>query len=138
MRIIFCSDFNEHTTPLFSKAKILKLIDFIQMENCISVNKSVSSSLHPFFSQVYLFVNDHHNCNTRFPSNGLLNIPTNNTSIHGTKSFETSTITSWNSFWSPFTGVNLKETSVNQIEHFNKNHFFNLYDNSVKHNSNLN
>ena len=85
---MFFSDFNEHTTPLFSKAKILKFIDFIQMENCIFVNKSVSDSLHPLFSQVYLFVNDHHKYNTRFVSNGLLKIPTNNTSVYGTKSFE--------------------------------------------------
>ena len=93
MRIICFSDFNEHTTTLFSKVKILKFIDFIQMENCIFVNKSVSGSLRPLFSQVYLFANDHHNYNTRFASNGLLKFPTNNTSIYGTKSFETSTIT---------------------------------------------
>ena len=31
MRIIFFSYFNEHTTPLFSKAQNLKFIDFIQM-----------------------------------------------------------------------------------------------------------
>ena len=41
MIIIFLSDFNEHTTPLFLKATILKFIDFIQMENCICGNKSV-------------------------------------------------------------------------------------------------
>ena len=29
IRIIFFSDFNEHATPLFSKAKILKFSDFI-------------------------------------------------------------------------------------------------------------
>ena len=62
----FSSDFNEHSTPLFSNAKILKFIDFIQMENCIFVNKSISGSLHSLFSQVYLFRNDHHNYNTRF------------------------------------------------------------------------
>ena len=55
MRIIFFSDFNEHTTPLFSKAKILKFIDFIQMETSIFVNKSVSGSLHPLLSQLCLF-----------------------------------------------------------------------------------
>ena len=33
--LFFLSDFNEHTTPLFSKAKMLKFIDFIQIENCI-------------------------------------------------------------------------------------------------------
>ena len=92
MRIIFFSDFNEHSTPLFSKAKILKSIDFIQLVNCVFVNKSVSGSLQPLFSQVYLFANDHHNYNTRFASNGLLKSPNNNTSIHDTKSFETSTI----------------------------------------------
>ena len=55
MRIIFFSDFNEHTTPLFSKAKILKFIDFIQLENCIFVNKSVSGSLHLYFPKcIYL------------------------------------------------------------------------------------
>ena len=85
MGMIFFSDFNENTTPLFSKAKILKFIDFVQMENCISVNKSVSGFLHPLLSQVYLFLNDHHSYNTRFASNGLLKISTNNTSIYGTK-----------------------------------------------------
>ena len=130
MRIIFFSDFNEHTTPLFSKAKILKFIDFIQLENCIFVNKSVSGSLHPLFSQVYLFANDH-NYNTRFASNGLLKIPTNNTSIYGTNSCETSTISSWNFFQSHFACINLKETSVNQIKHLIKNYLFKLYDNSV-------
>ena len=55
----------------------------------------------------------------------------NNTSIYGTKSFETSTISSWNFFQSHFTGINLKETSVNQIKHLIKNYFLNLYDNSV-------
>ena len=53
MKIIFFSDFNEHTTPLLSKAEILKFINLIQMENCIFVNKSVSGSLHPLFFQVY-------------------------------------------------------------------------------------
>ena len=33
--LFFLSDFNEHTAPLFSKAKMLKFIDFIQIENCI-------------------------------------------------------------------------------------------------------
>ena len=56
--LFFFSDFNEHITPLFAKAKILKFIDFIQMKNCIFVNKSVSGSLHPLFSQVNLFAND--------------------------------------------------------------------------------
>ena len=76
MRTTLFSDFNEHTTSLFSKAKILKFIGFIQMKNCIFVNKSVLGSLH---SHVYLFANDNHNHNTRFASNGLLKIPTNNT-----------------------------------------------------------
>ena len=101
------------------------------MENCIFVNKSASGSLHPLFSQVYVFANDHHNYNTRFTSNGLLKIPTINTSIYGTKSFETSTITSWDFFQSYFTGINLKETSVNQVKHLIKNYFFNLYNNLV-------
>ena len=134
MKIIFFSDLNEHTTPLLSKAKILKFIDFIQMENCIFVNKSVSGFLHPLFSQVYLFANDHHNYNTRYASNGLLKIPTNNNWIYGTKSFETSTKISWNFFQFHFTGIKLKKTSVNQIKHLIKNYFFNFFDNSVTYN----
>ena len=76
------------------------------MGNCIFVNKSESGSLHPLFFQVYLFENDHHNYNTRFASNGLLKIPTNNAPIYDTRSFETSRITSWNFFQSHFTGIN--------------------------------
>ena len=99
MRIIFISDFNKHTTSLFSKVKILKCIDFIQMQNCTFVNKSGSGSLYSLFSQTYLFANDHHNYNTKFASNGLLKIPAN----------KTSAITSWNFFQSHFTGINLKK-----------------------------
>lgn len=33
--LFFLSDFNEHTAPLFSKAKMLKFIDFIQIEDRI-------------------------------------------------------------------------------------------------------
>ena len=101
------------------------------MGNCIFVNKSVSGSLHPLFSQVYLFAIDPHNYNTRFASNGLLKILTNDTSIYGTKSFETSTITSSFFFQSHFTVINLKETSLNQIKDLIKNYFFNLHDNLV-------
>ena len=68
----------EHTTPLISKAKNLKFINFIQMEKCIFVNKSASGSLHSLFSQVYLFANDNDHYNTRFASNDLLKISTNN------------------------------------------------------------
>ena len=39
--------------------------------------------------------------------------------------------TSWNFLQSHFTGINLKETSANQIKHLIKNYFFTLYDNSV-------
>ena len=93
------------------------------MENCIFVNKSVSGSLNPLFSQVHLFADDQHNHNNKFASNGLLISPTNNTSIYGTKSFATSTITSWNFFLSYFTDINLKET-FNQLKHLIKNYFF--------------
>ena len=87
MKIIFFSDLNEHTTPLLSKAKILKFIDFIQMENCIFVNKSVSDSLHPLFSQVYYLQMITTTTTLHLHQIGLLKIPTNGTSIYGTKSF---------------------------------------------------
>ena len=83
------------------------------MESCIFADKSVSGSLHSLFSQVYLFVNDHHKYNNRFASNDFLKISSNKTPIYGTKSFETSPLTSWNFFQSYFTGINLKETSAN-------------------------
>ena len=89
MRIIFFYVFNENITPLFSEANNLKFADFIQMEDCIFVNKSVSGFLYPLFSQVYLFANDRHNYNTRFASSSLLKISTNDTSIYGRKSSET-------------------------------------------------
>ena len=87
MRIILFFDFNEHTTTLFSKAKILKFTDFIQMENCIFVNKSVSDSLHPLFSQVYYLQMITTTTTLHLHQIGLLKIPTNSTSICGTKSF---------------------------------------------------
>ena len=55
MRIIFFFEFNEYTTSLFLKEKNLRF-DFIQMENCVFVNKSVSGAMPPLFSQVYLWM----------------------------------------------------------------------------------
>ena len=99
------------------------------MENCIFVNKSVSGSQHPLFSQVYLFANDYHNHDAILASNNFLKILTNNTSIYFKKSFETATITSWNFFQSHFTCTNLKGIYFNQIKHLIKNYLFNLYKN---------
>ena len=69
MRIIFFSDFNEHTTPPLSKAKILRFIGFIQMENCIFVKnlfqvlctlyqtnlKKLFVSYHPQCKKIYIY-----------------------------------------------------------------------------------
>ena len=69
IRIIFFSDFNEHTTPPLSKAKILRFIGFIQMENCIFVKnlfqvlctlyqtnlKKLFVSYHPQCKKIFIY-----------------------------------------------------------------------------------
>ena len=53
LRIICFAKFNDHTTQLFRKMKIIKFVDLVSVENCIFINKCFSCKSYSIFSHVY-------------------------------------------------------------------------------------
>ena len=101
-RIIYFSKFNNHTTQIFHKMKIIKFVALVSVENCIVRNKRFSSKSYSVFRHLCNLATGRHNHQTRFPMNGFLIRPNCNTAKFGTKVFWHSTIISWNSFQALF------------------------------------
>ena len=70
--IICFAKFNDHTTHLFHKMKIIKFVDLVSVENCIFINKCFSCKSYSVFSHLYNLATGRHNQQTRFAMNGLL------------------------------------------------------------------
>ena len=96
--IIYFSKFNNHTTQIFHKIKIIKFVALVSVENCIARNKRFSCKSYSVFSHLCNLATGRHNHQTRFAMNGFLIRPNCNTAKFGTKAFWYSTIISWNSF----------------------------------------
>ena len=77
--IICFAKFNDHTTHLFRKVKIIKFVDLVSIENYIFINKCFSCKFYSVFSHLYNLVTGRHNHQTRFAMNGLLILPNCNT-----------------------------------------------------------
>ena len=96
LRIICFTKFNNHTTQLFCKMKIIKFVDFVSVENCTFIDKCFSGKSYSVFSRLYTLATGRYNHETRFAMNGLLILPNCNTTKFGKKAFLYSRITSWN------------------------------------------
>ena len=85
--IICSAKFNNHTTQLFRKMKIIKFVDLVSVENFIFICKCISCNLYSVFSHLYILANCRHNHQARFAIDGLLMLPSCNTSKFGTEVF---------------------------------------------------
>ena len=85
--IIWFAKFNDHTTQLFRKMKIIKFVDLVSVENCIFINKCFFYNYDSIFSHLYNLATGRHNHQRRFTMNGLLVLTNSNTAKFGTKAF---------------------------------------------------
>ena len=49
LRILFFSEFRAHTSPIFKEHKILKLHDYIVLENCLFIHDFINKKLPSCF-----------------------------------------------------------------------------------------
>ena len=75
IQLLSCSDYNEHTNPLFIKLKIVKFHDLVYIHNAIFVYNYNSGNLPNTFDTFFVLVNQKHNYNTRLSSRSSYSLP---------------------------------------------------------------
>ena len=96
LRIISFSDFHANATPIYKDMKILKLEDFISLQNCLFVHDFLNKKLPRCFETYFLTLKDIHHIRTRRSNWGCLFIPSVSTSKYGLNSISIQSILSWN------------------------------------------
>ena len=87
---------NFHTSLLYLRLSVLKLLDKIFLENYLLISKAINSLLPSLFNDWFTFASEAHRYETSSSIMGLLKIPTINTKSYGKYPVKTSSITSWN------------------------------------------
>ena len=97
MRIINFETYDANPDPLYKSNKVLKLENFIKLQNCLLIHDYMNNTLPSCFQDYYFKQNYlNYNVQTRNSSLGCLFIPSKNTSTYGLKSISQQAIYNWN------------------------------------------
>ena len=105
MRIISFADFHAPVEPLFKEKHIIRINDFITLQNILSVHDCFHNKLPSCFNDYFTLVWDVHDHNTFANAMGMLYAPEVNTTMYGLHSLSKKCVVSWN-----FIHVNLVVT----------------------------
>ena len=75
IRLITFSDFDAHTSPLFSQLKLLKLQDHIKLQTLYFMHQFFIGKLPKIFDSSFIKTSDKHNVNTRFATRTNFYVP---------------------------------------------------------------
>ena len=87
MRTIKFADFHAHSDPFFKELKVLKIQDFVKLQNCLFVHDFLNKKLPDCFENYFQTLSDVHTKSTKARDLGCLFIPHFSTSKFGIKSF---------------------------------------------------
>ena len=82
MRIITCSKYNAHTSPIFKALEILKVEDIFKINLLKFQFKSENDSLPKYFSQMFTTTTPTHEYNTRNCNTSRPSIPRTDSAIN--------------------------------------------------------
>ena len=126
LRIIKFSDFHAHSSPIFKELKILKVQDYIKLQNCLFVHDFLNKNLPCCFQNYFETISDVRTQYTVSSALGCLFIPHFNTTKHGIKSFTRKCIDNWNFFTTSF-NRKLIDLSRSDLKKKISDHFINSY-----------
>ena len=127
IRIINFEDFNANPNPLYARSNILKLQDFIRLQNCLFVRNYLNNALPACFDDFYFKLNYlYFNVQTRNSNLGCLFSPGKNTTKYGLNSMTQKSINCWNSI-TKNTKTDLSNISRYKLKTFLSKHFINQY-----------
>ena len=96
MRIITYQSRNYHSSPLFSKLKLLKFNDQVHLENVLLISKFINSLLPPVFNNRFTFCSNVHNYETTASATCKLFKPSFCTDLFVKNSIIVNAIYTWN------------------------------------------
>ena len=128
IRIMNFADRIAHTSPLFSKSKIVKFFDKISIDNCIFIiffffNNQLPSHFHNWF----ILSDANHSHNLRSSELGLLKIRPFKTKTHGRMSFRVNSAYTWNNLQKQFRMKRFSTISSNEMKSILNSYFLGSY-----------
>ena len=116
MRIITFQSRNCHSSPLFSKLKLLKFNDKVLLENVLLISKFINSLLPPVFNNWFTFCYNVHNYETTSSATCKLFKPSFRTNLYGKNSITVNAIDAWNKAQTSLADTILKDLTPNKIK----------------------
>ena len=126
MRIISFSDFHADASPIYKELKILKLQDFISLQNSLFVHDFLKKKLPKCFDSYFRTLKEAYPIGTKNAKLGCLFIPFVSTSRYGLRSITRQSILSWNSLCKAL-NCNLANFSRSIAKNMITSHFFESY-----------
>ena len=96
LRIISFSDFRADCTPIYRDLKILKLSDYIVLQNCLFVHDALHHVSPICFHDYFKFSREVHSIHTRTFSTDSLSVQHSGTIRYGINSITSKCISNWN------------------------------------------
>ena len=116
MRIIIFQSRNCHSSPLFSKPKLLKFNDKFLLEIVLLISNFTNSLLPPVFNNWFTFCPNIHNYETTSSATCKLFKPSFCTNLYGKNSITVNAIDAWNKAQTSLADTILKDLTPNKIK----------------------
>jgi hypothetical protein len=100
--ITFADSFHDHVTHLYKELNLLKLRDYVTLQNVLFVHDYFNNNLPESFSGFFTLSRDMHTHGTRGALRGQLYVPNTESTRFGRKSIKIKSILSWNEFAKSF------------------------------------
>ena len=110
MRIIQFADFQAPSDPIFKNKSILKLEDFIHLQNCLFVYDAIKNTTPDSFHTYFVKISEVHDISTVNSDLGCMFTPYRATTRYGLNSITRKCIGSWN-YFSHLLNLNLSSLS---------------------------
>ena len=116
MRIITFQLMNCHSSPLFSKLKLLQFSDKVHLENVLLIIKFINSLLPPVLKNWFTFCSNVHNYESTSSASCKVFKPSFRTNLYGKKSITVNAIDAWNKAQTSLGDTILKDLTPNKIK----------------------
>ena len=126
MRIISFADFHADANPIYKELKILKLEDFISLQNALFVHDFLNKKLPTCFDDYFKKAADIHSIGTKSAKLGCLFVPLVSTIKYGIQSISRQSILSWNTLCKDLNS-NLADLSRSVAKNKITTHFLQSY-----------
>ena len=127
LRLMNLKPRNFHTSHLYLRLNIVKVLDKILLENCLLISKAINNFLPSLFNDWLTVASETHRYETSSSTKGLLKIPTMNTKSYGKYSVKTSLTTSWNEIQKQTKDKSLSTFRPRQLKSFLTKQLTNYY-----------